>query len=313
MAKTQIRTTKVSVAVPCYNEAVTIAQVIRDFKKVVPEADIFVFDNNSTDDTANIAEKSGATVYQVRKQGKGYVMQAIFSKLNADVVLVVDGDYTYYAEDAPKLIDAIINEEADMVVGNRLKGATDKSMVPLHQLGNNMIVGVINRMFGTTYTDILSGYRAFSRRFMNNIPLLTSGFEIETEITLQALEEGFDIVEIPVSYRSRPEGSQSKLRTFYDGYRIMLTAAILLRDHRPLRLFGLLSLFSLVLSLLAAGLRVTNYLALTELPDAFITGIILLFAPIAVISFGIGLTLNAINTRFRQLKQYLERNRKDND
>ena len=299
----------VAVAIPCYNEAVTIAKVVRDFRTVLPQASIFVFDNNSTDGSPELARESGAIVHPVRKQGKGYVLRAIFDVVVADAVVVVDGDDTYYPEEAPALLKPVLRGEADMVVGNRLPKATDNSMRQLHQFGNRLIVATINRMFGTAYKDILSGYRVFSRRFIESVPLLTQGFEIETELTLQALEKDLEVIEMPISYRSRPPGSQSKLRSFYDGYRIMLAAAILLRDHHPLRLFGLSSLLCILIVFTAGVLRMLGYLNFPTLPASLLSGIVLLFAPLGIMSLGIGLTLNAINTRFREINQINRRNR----
>jgi glycosyltransferase involved in cell wall biosynthesis len=303
----------IAVAIPCYNEAVTIAKVVADFRAALPEANIIVFDNNSTDDSVAIAREAGAVVHQVRQQGKGQVMRAIFDAPTADVVVVVDGDDTYFAQDASLLLEALMQYDADMVVGNRLQSASDDSMVRMHQFGNALIGNIVNRMFGTSYSDILSGYRVFNRRFIETVPVLTSGFEIETEMTLQALEEGLHIVEVPIQYRSRPEGSESKIRSFQDGWRILLTAAMLLRDHQPLRLFGLISLLCGLIAFVAGLLRFSNFLALSTFSDSLLTGIILLFAPIAVIAFGVGLTLSAINTRFREMKQIMHRNKKFND
>jgi glycosyltransferase involved in cell wall biosynthesis len=305
---------KVAVAIPCYNEAVTISKVVTDFRKVLPEATIHVFDNQSTDASAQLAKKAGAIVHLVRRQGKGHVMRAIFRKLDADAVVVVDGDDTYYAEDVQQLLKPIWDEGVDMVVGNRMPSADDSSMIRLHQFGNRLIVGVINMLFGTEYRDILSGYRAFSREFIQSIPVLTAGFEVETEITLQALADEANVVEVPISYRSRPQGSESKLRSFRDGYRIFLTAAILLRDHRPLRFFGLTGLFFGLIAGTAAVLRFLMYFGVVVLPETLITGLLLLAAPISVIFVGIGLILNAINTRFREMKQILfKRNTRNDD
>jgi len=299
-----------AVAIPCYNEAITITKVVSDFRAALPQASIHVFDNNSTDGSADLARESGAIVHRVRKQGKGHVLRAIFDAVVADAVVVVDGDDTYFAEEVSALLEPILQGEADMVVGNRLPQATEKSMRQLHQFGNRLIVSTINRMFGTAYRDILSGYRAFSRRFIESVPLLTQGFEIETELTLQALEKELEVVEIPISYRSRPPGSQSKLRSFYDGYRIMLAAAILLRDHHPLRLFGLSSLFCVLIVFTAGVLRALDYSGIVTLPASLLSGMILLFTPLGIMSLGIGLTLNAINTRFREINQITRRNRK---
>jgi glycosyltransferase involved in cell wall biosynthesis len=303
----------IAVAIPCYNEALTIGKVIHDFRRVLPKASIHVFDNNSTDDSARLAEEAGAIVHFVRKQGKGNVMQAIMETINADAVIVVDGDDTYVPEEAPVLLKPVLQGEADMVVGNRLPNATNDSLRKLHKIGNRLIVASINRMFDTKYHDILSGYRVFSRRFIDSVPLLKPGFETETEITLQALENGLEVIEIPISYRSRPVGSQSKLRSFRDGYRIMATAAAILRDHQPMRFFGFISFVSFLFVFMAGILRLMNYLEAALLPSALLTGIILLFAPIGTVAFGIGLILSAINSRFREIRLLMRRNKRIRD
>jgi glycosyltransferase involved in cell wall biosynthesis len=299
---------KIAVAVPCYNEAVTIEKVILNFKKVLPDADVWVFDNNSTDLSGKIAEKAGAIVRKVRKQGKGHVLQSIFNVISADVVVLVDGDDTYYAEDVQHLLTPVLSGEADMVVGNRLANMSEKIMQSHRHLGNRMIVWSINLMFGTNYHDILSGYRVFSKRFIEHVPLLTPGFEIETEMTLQALEEGMIIEEVPISYRSRPADSHSKLNAFRDGYRIMLTAAILLRDHNPLRVFGMVALIFIFAAIGLSAIAVFSLPGGDMVSIAGLSGAVLL-GFLGVLSFGLGLILNAINTRFRQLKQILQRNK----
>jgi len=296
----------VAVAIPCYDEATTIAKVVRDFKAALPQASIHVFDNNSTDNSADLAREAGALVHPVRKQGKGYVLRSIFDTIVADAVVVVDADDTYFAEQVHQLLKPILSGEADMVVGNRLQHAAN-SLRPLHHLGNRLIVAGINRMFGTNYEDILSGYRAFSRHFVKVVPLLTRGFEIETELTLQALETELVTIEIPISYRNRPAGSKSKLRSFRDGYRILLTAVILLRDHHPLRLFGFMSIVCLLIVLIAGLMRLLVYLGIPSLPTSLLTGILLLFTPLGFLALGFGLSLNAINTRFREMNQILRR------
>ncbi|WP_203471509.1 glycosyltransferase [Dissulfurispira thermophila] len=306
-------TKKIAVAIPCYNEALTIAKVVSDFRRVLPNASIYVFDNNSNDGSAMLAKEAGAIVYHVRKQGKGNVMRAIFNTISADAVIVVDGDDTYEADDALILLKPVLNNEADMVVGNRLPNATNDSLRKLHQIGNRLIVASINRMFDTNYHDILSGYRVFSRRFIDSVPLLKPGFETETEITLQALENGLEVIEIPISYRSRPAGSQSKLRSFRDGFRIMLTAFVILRDHNPMRLFGFTSLLCFFTVFIAAFLRVMNYLNITELPSQILTGVMLLFLPVGTIAFGIGIILSSINSRFKEIRYLITRNRQNNN
>ena len=300
---------KIAVTIPCYNEAVTIEKVVRDFTAILPQATIHVFDNNSEDGSADLARKAGAYVHHVRKRGKGHVMQAIFDSIDTDILVVVDGDDTYYAEDALRLIEPILKGEADMVVGNRLKSATDESMSRLHQFGNRLILKAVNFMFKTNYKDILSGYRAISRRFVKNVPLLTSGFEIETELTLQALEREIEITEIPISYRNRPEGSESKLKSFHDGSRIIMTASIILRDHKPIRLFGLISLLCFLFAGISTALRILNYFGITSLPNEVLTGVVLIFSPLGIVSLAIGLILCAVNTRFRELNQLIDRNK----
>jgi len=297
------------VAIPCYNEAVTIEKVISDFREELPEVEILVFDNNSIDASMKIAEAAGAIVHSVRKQGKGYVLQAIFDVVSADALVLVDGDDTYDARDVHVLLEPVISDESDMVVGNRLPNARDENMRAHRHIGNRMIVRAINTMFGTRYQDILSGYRVFSRRFVQTVPLLTPGFETETEMTLQALEEGMIIDEIPIRYRSRPEDSHSKLNPIRDGYRIILTAAMLLRDHNPLRLFGLISLIFFILGIALVVLTLLTVSGRLQMNvQILLTGILLLL-PMGALSFAIGLILNAVNTRFRQLKQIFQRNK----
>lgn len=311
MTSTEItkQSKSIVVAVPCFNEAVTIQKVVRDFQAALPEAAIHVFDNNSADQSAKLAEEAGAVVHRVRKQGKGHVLQAMFDHLDADALVLVDGDDTYSAQDVHRLLDPVLRGEADMIVGNRLETATDEDMRRHRQFGNRLIVTCINLMFGTKYQDVLSGYRAFNRRFIETVPLLTSGFEIETEMTLQALEERLEIVEIPISYSSRPQESHSKLNAFRDGYRILLTAAMLLRDHHPLRLFG-----GAGLALLLVGFSLLFWITPWRVSvlsgnDIILLAGVLLLVALSVMSFGMGLILNAINTRFHQLKQIMERNK----
>lgn len=307
--KTRSAKPSIAVAIPCHNEAATIAKVVKDFRKALPRAPIYVFDNASTDGSADLARKAGAEVHPVPALGKGNVLRAIFDDLKEDIVVLVDGDDTYPAEEVSTLLQPVLTGAADMTVGHRLDGASDANMKRLNQFGNRMIVAYINRLFDTQYDDVLSGYRAFNRRFMESVPVLTSGFEVETEITLQALAEGLSVLEVPVSYRSRPEDSQSKLRPFADGYRIVLTAAILLRDHRPLRLFGAIAAFFWSLALVAGVLRLFSIFGQDSLPDSILGGVVLLGVPSGLIALGIGLSLNAINTRFQEIKTFLRRSR----
>lgn len=307
MDKLLISKQSVAVAIPCHNEAATISKVIRDFKKALPDSTVYVFDNASTDKSMELAISEGSPVFRVTSLGKGHVLHAIFDELKEDVIILVDGDDTYIADEAPILMKPILDGVADMVVGERLASASDENMRRMNQFGNRMIVGYINRLFGTHYRDVLSGYRVFNRRFVESVPVLTTGFEVETEITLQALAEGLRVVEVPVHYRSRPEDSHSKLRPFADGYRIVLTAAILLRDHRPLRLFGSVAIAFWILALVAGIFRLRSFFGQGSLPDSILGGIVLLSVPTGLIALGIGLSLNAINTRFQEIKNFLRR------
>ncbi|MBX3004975.1 MAG: glycosyltransferase [Anaerolineales bacterium] len=303
------RTARIAVAIPCHNEAATIAKVVGDFRKNLPRAKVYVFDNASTDTSAALARKARAEVRHVGQLGKGNVIRAIFDQLDEDIIVMADGDDTYYAEDVHTVLAPVLDGTADMSVGHRMDGASDANMKRLNQLGNRMIVAYINRLFATKFEDVLSGYRAFNRRFIEGVPVLTSGFEVETEITIQALAEGLHIVEVPTRYRSRPADSSSKLRPFADGYRIVLTAAILLRDHRPLRLFGAIALLFWALALVAGILRLFSFVGQGSLPDSILGGVVLLGVPTGLMALGIGLSLNAINTRFAGIKTYLRRSK----
>lgn len=298
------------VCIPCYNEAATITKVVSDFKRELPHASIHVFDNNSTDGSGDLAQKAGAVVHHVNRQGKGYVMRAILDAVCADAVVIVDGDDTYIAEEASKLLAPVLEGSAEMAVGNRLAHATGESLTRLHQIGNNFIVASINRLFGSCCQDILSGYRVLSRHLIESVPLLGAGFETETELTIRTLAQDLRIVELPISYRKRPACSHSKLRTFADGYRIMRMALILLRDLYPLRLFGSAGLVFSAIVVIAGALRIFTYFRILTLPTTLLTGLILLFAPLAFLAIGLGLSLDAINARFRDLRQILGRTRR---
>lgn len=228
---------KVAVLIPAYNEEKTIAKVVKDFRKELPKADILVYDNNSKDRTAKLARKAGATVVKAEKQGKGNVVQKMFNEVDADVYVMVDGDDTYPADAVHELIKPIMNNEADMVVGMRMNGFVKEEKAFLHKLGNKLILWSLNLCFPTKVKDMLSGYRAFNKDIVKNLNLLSSGFTIETEMTIKALEGGYRIKEVPIKYRQRPKGSVSKLKTFEDGQFIMQTILQLFRDHRPMQFF----------------------------------------------------------------------------
>lgn len=300
---------QIAVAIPCYNEAGTIAKVVADFRRILPEAAVFVFDNNSSDESADLATGAGGTVVAVRPQGKGNVMRQIFDQTDADLLVVVDADDTYSPDDAPLLLQTMIDRGCDMVVGNRLSGGARAAFKKVNLLGNHLIAGVINLLFRTRQQDVLSGYRVFSRRFINRVALLTSGFETEVELTLRALEEKFVIFEVPVSYRIRSADSRSKLRPLRDGVRILITITMILRDVYPLRLYSLISLVFFASAFLAALLRLINYFGAQTLPNTVLVGLLLLFMPAGLITLGMGLILSAVNSRINELKQIMLRNK----
>jgi len=302
-------TAQIAVAIPCYNEEAAITKVVRDFRRVLPDAQIYVFDNNSTDRSQELARAAGAEIIKVLRRGKGNVMRAIFDYIVADALIVVDGDGTYCAEEAPILMEPVLNGRADMVVGDRLKKAEGKAFTRLNKFGNHLIVEMINVMFGTSYEDILSGYRVFSRRFVENVPLLTPGFETETELTLQALQEGFEVREIPISYAPRDGNGKSKLRPFADGWRIMITMGVLLRDHYPLRIYGLMGMTFFLFALISCVLRLLYFYGIPLLPREVLNGMIIFFTPLGITVLGIGLILSAVNCRLREMKQIMLRKR----
>ena len=215
---------KIAVLIPCYNESKTIEKVVKDFKSVLPEAVIYVYDNNSSDNTAEKAEKAGAVVRHEYMQGKGNVIRRMFREIDAEVYIMADGDDTYPAENARHMVDLVLNKGVDMVIGDRLSSTYfTENKRPFHNLGNRMVRGLINKFFKSNVKDIMTGYRAFSRVFVKSFPVLSKGFEIETEMTIHALDKNFLLEEIPVTYRDRPEGSESKLNTFSDGFKVLKT------------------------------------------------------------------------------------------
>lgn len=229
---------KVAVLIPCYNEELTIGKVVQDFKKYLPGAVIYVYDNNSTDKTAEIARESGAVVRYERKQGKGNVMRSMFRDIDAECYILVDGDDTYPAESAPELVSAVIDKGGDLVIGDRLSSTYfNENKRLFHNSGNVLVKNLINRFFKSNIKDIMTGYRAFSYEFVKTFPVLSQGFEIETEMTIHALDKNFSIISIPIQYRDRPEGSQSKLNTYSDGFKVIMTIFNLYRLYKPFQFF----------------------------------------------------------------------------
>ncbi len=239
---------KIAVLIPCYNESKTVAKVVTDYKSVLPDADIYVYDNNSTDHTDEIARAAGAIVRYERRQGKGNVIRTMFREIDADCYIMADGDDTYPAEYAPEMVRLVLEENADMVIGDRLSATYfTENKRPFHNIGNKTVRRLINMIFKSNVRDIMTGYRAFSREFVKHFPVLSKGFEIETEMTIHALDKNFYLREIPVNYRDRPEGSVSKLNTVQDGMRVIKTIFTLFRDYRPLAFFGIIGLIAILL------------------------------------------------------------------
>ena len=241
---------KIAVLIPCYNEAITIKKVVEDYKEVLPEADIYVYDNNSTDGTDKIAKKAGAIVRYEYKQGKGNVIRRMFKDIDADCYLMIDGDDTYPKENAREMCNLILEEKADMVIGDRLSSTYfTENKRPFHNFGNKIVRFLINKLFKNNIKDIMTGYRAFSYDFVKGFPVLSKGFEIETEMTIHAVDKNFKLVEIPVTYRDRPKGSASKLNTYSDGFKVLKTIAVLFKEYKPAFFFNILSVLLILTSL----------------------------------------------------------------
>ncbi|NKB75502.1 MAG: glycosyltransferase [Gammaproteobacteria bacterium] len=296
---------KIAVLIPCLNEEATVTTVVRDFKTQLPEASIYVFDNGSEDRTAALAEEAGATVVTVSRRGKGNVVRAMFRKIDADIYVMMDGDATYLATDIHKLLEPIVNNQADMVVGDRISSsAYDKQNTrPFHSSGNKLVRSLINVLFGAQCSDILSGYRVFTRCFVENFPTISEGFEIETELTLHALDRKVEFVQIPIEYNERPTGSESKLNTFSDGFRIIKTIAMVFKNYRPLLFFGMLALVFALTGLVFGAFPVIEYLQegyVHKVPKAMLAASLELLAMLSLVC---GLVLD---TSVRQHREMLE-------
>jgi glycosyltransferase involved in cell wall biosynthesis len=292
---------EVAVLVPCYNEGHAIAKVVGDFRTALPEAKVYVYDNNSSDDTAEAAKGAGAIVRRESHQGKGYVVRRMFNDIEADIYLLVDGDATYDAPSAPAMIDKLLDNRLDMVVGTRIDRG-HAAYRPGHRSGNRLLTGFVSHVFGRAFSDILSGYRVFSRRFVKSFPILSGGFEIETELTIHALELELPVAEVPTPYYSRPSGSASKLSTWADGFRILWMVLRLYRSERPLPFFGALGV---ALALISIGLAVPIVITYVQegvvprLPTAVLsTGLMVL----ASLSIACGLILDTVTRGRREAK-----------
>jgi len=288
---------RIAVLIPCYNEALTIKKVVIEYKSLLPDADIYVFDNNSTDGSGDIAQESGALVRPVYRQGKGFVIAEMFRDIDADAYLMVDGDDTYNAEDVAALLNPVLDGYAEMVIGDRLSGTYfTENKRPFHNTGNRLVRFLVNILFKSRVRDIMTGARAFSYRFVKNFPVLSSGFEIETEMTIHALDKKMLISEKPVEYRDRPSGSISKLNTFRDGFRVLKMIFTLFKDYRPLSFFGWISV---IMFIAAIGLFIPvfiEYLRIGLVPR-FPTLIVSVgLAIIGLLSFACGCILDTIKS-----------------
>lgn len=292
----------VAVLVPCYNEAVTIAKVVDDFHRVLPDATVYVYDNNSTDDTAAIAAEHGAVVRFEGRQGKGNVVRQMFRDIEADYYLMVDGDDTYPAEAAPGLIAPLAADEADMTVGDRLSNGSygEENDRAFHGFGNNLVRFLIKAIYGYAFEDVMTGYRAFNRVFVKTMPVLSEGFQIETEISIHAVDKRWRIADVPIDYRDRPEGSYSKLSTFGDGARVLRAITSLFKDYRPFAFFGWVALLFLLLGLVAGVPVVVEYLAtdyVSKIPSAVLAVALVLCGALSVTA---GLILDTVAKSHRK-------------
>jgi glycosyltransferase involved in cell wall biosynthesis len=299
----------IAVIIPCYQEAVTIAKVVSDFRRELPDAKIYVYDNNCTDGTAEIAAKAGAIVRREKRQGKGYVVAAMFEQITEDILVMVDGDDTYEASHVHELLKPVLRGDADMTIATRLTSHGEKSFRPLHVAGNQMVCGIINWMFKSHVSDIFSGYRVFTRESARQIPVTTKGFDVETELTLQALYRGQVIQEMPAPYRARPEGSFSKLNTFSDGFRVLLRLFLIVKSYKPLTFFGSLALILFALGMAVGSLPVYDFVTdpnhfVHRVPSAILAAALVL---LSFFSLGLGLILNSMNLRLLELEQLISK------
>ncbi len=296
---------KIAVLIPCYNEERTITKVVSDWKKELPEAVIYVYDNNSSDNTAKLAAEAGAIVRHENQQGKGNVIRTMFREIDADCYIMIDGDDTYPAEFGKRMAELILEKKIDMVVGDRLSSTYfQENKRPFHNLGNSLVRGSINCLFRTNIRDIMTGYRAFSYLFVKSFPILSAGFEIETEMSIHAVEKNMHIENVVIDYRDRPEGSESKLNTYSDGMKVLRTIFRLYKNYRPLSFFGGLSLLLLVISafmFIPVLIEFIEVGLVPKIPTLIVSGFA---AVVAAISFFAGLILETIVEKDRQMFEF---------
>ena len=293
---------KIAVLIPCYNEAKTIAKVVADYRAALPEADIYVYDNNSSDGTDQIAREAGAIVRYETRQGKGNVIRTMFREITADCYLMIDGDDTYPSENAREMVNLVLEKNVDMVVGDRLSATYfTENKRPFHNLGNRMVRGLVNSFFGGDITDIMTGYRAFSYQFVKSFPVLSKGFEIETEMTIHALDKNLSVKSVPVEYRDRPDGSESKLNTYSDGFKVLRTIIRLLKEYKPMRFFGWMAAAVFVLAAALFAPVLVEYLKtglVPRFPTLIVSGVA---ATIGLMLLVCGIILDTVAKKHRQL------------
>lgn len=296
---------KIAVLIPCYNEEKTIYKVVTDFKAVLPDSTIYVYDNNSSDKTSELAEKAGAVVRKEYKQGKGNVIRRMFREIDAEVYIMVDGDDTYPAECAPEMVDAVINKNADMVVGDRLSSTYfQENKRPFHNFGNSIVRWSINNLFKTSIKDIMTGYRAFSYEFVKTYPVMSKGFEIETEMSIHAVDRNMQVENVIIEYRDRPDGSESKLNTYSDGIKVLLTIVKLYKNYKPFGFFTAISLVLALCSILFFFPVLSAYFK-TGVVDRFPTLIVCGFVMVmAILFFAVGVLLSTLRSQDKRDFEY---------
>lgn len=293
---------KIAVLIPCYNESKTIEKVVKDYKKELPNADIYVYDNNSSDGTDEIAKNAGAIVKYEYKQGKGNVIRSMFKDIDADCYLMIDGDDTYSADNAKEMCKYILDGKADMVIGDRLSSTYfTENKRPFHNFGNKLVRWLINTLFKSNVKDIMTGYRAFSYEFVKTFPVLSKGFEIETEMTIHALDKNFLLKEIPIGYKDRPAGSVSKLNTYSDGFKVLKTIARLFKEYKPMIFFGIVSTLFFIISMIFATPVFIEYFKtglVPRFPTLIFSGFLLIISMLMLVC---GIILEVVVKKHRQL------------
>nr|WP_207702267.1 glycosyltransferase family 2 protein [Enterococcus sp. 665A]MBO1339869.1 glycosyltransferase [Enterococcus sp. 665A] len=293
---------KIAVLIPCYNEALTIKKVINDFQRELPNADIYVYDNNSTDNTHEIALNEGVIVRKEPRQGKGNVIRQMFFDIDADYYLMVDGDDTYPAEASHELLKALRESRADMVIGDRLSNGTyfEENKRAFHDVGNNLVKNTINQLYKANIKDVMTGYRGFNKLFVKSFPVMSSGFQIETEFTIHALDKRFKLIEIPIGYRDRPEGSESKLNTVSDGIKVLLTIVKMCKDYKPMLFFSIFTVFFFLLGLITGIPVISEFIKtgfITKLPSSVLATGLMTLALLLLIT---GLILDTVVTNAKK-------------